>query len=116
MVEQLYHFQETEHVGDGVIEDRFVWGVDSDDSWGDYGDGTDMYDETHHDDRKWFIRFWKKVIADGKEQELIDYISDIWDIDLREGRECEKCGECWSKQELNSYAWHCLKCGHKIGD
>lgn len=30
MIEQLYHFQETEHVGEGVIEDRFVWGVDSD--------------------------------------------------------------------------------------
>lgn len=29
---------------------------------------------------------------------------------------CEECGERWSEQELNSYAWHCLKCGHKIGD
>lgn len=97
------------------LEQAVDW-RDSDDSWGDYGEGTDMYGETHHDDRKWFIRFWKKVIADGKEQELIDYISDIWDIDLREGGECEECGECWSKQELDSYAWHCLKCGHKIGD
>lgn len=26
----LYHFQETEHAGEGVIEDRFVWAVDSD--------------------------------------------------------------------------------------
>lgn len=30
--------------------------------------------------------------------------------------ECEECGEKWSEQELNGYAWHCLKCGHKIGD
>ncbi len=30
--------------------------------------------------------------------------------------ECEDCGELWTEQELSSYAWHCLKCGHKIGD
>lgn len=30
--------------------------------------------------------------------------------------ECEDCGEKWTEQELDSYSWHCLKCGHKIGE
>lgn len=30
--------------------------------------------------------------------------------------ECEECGEKWTAQELDSYSWHCLECGHKIGD
>lgn len=55
---------------------------DSDDSWGDYGN--DMYDETHTDDREGFIRFWEQRIKDGKEQELIDYIADIWSLDFKE--------------------------------
>ena len=29
---------------------------------------------------------------------------------------CDECGEYWSDSELDSYSWHCLKCGHKIGD
>lgn len=35
------------------------------------------------DDRKEYIKFWKRVIKDGKEQELIDYISESWDIDIQ---------------------------------
>ena len=60
---------------------------DSDDSWGDYGEGTDMYGETHNDDREWFIKFWKQRIEDGKEQELIDYIADIWQLEFKEVKE-----------------------------
>lgn len=30
--------------------------------------------------------------------------------------ECEDCGEKWTEQELDSYSWHCLECGHKIGE
>lgn len=57
---------------------------DSDDSWGDYGEGTDYYGETHSDDRKWFIEFWKRMIKDGREQDLIDYIADIWSLEFEE--------------------------------
>lgn len=96
--------------------DQAVAWRDSDDSWGDYGEGVDCYGNKHLDSRSWFIKFWKRIIADGKEQELIDYIGDIWDLEFAEGAECDECGECWSIQELDSYSWHCLKCGHKLGD
>lgn len=65
------------------LEQAVDW-RDSDDSWGDYGEGTDCYGTKHLDNRSWFIKFWKKMIKDGREQELIDYISDIWDIDIKE--------------------------------
>lgn len=60
---------------------------DSDDSWGDWGEGTDCYGTKHHDEREWFIDFWKHMIADGKEQELIDYIADMWQINIQEVKE-----------------------------
>lgn len=63
------------------LEQAVEW-RDSDDSWGDYGEGTDMYGETHNDEREWFIKFWKRMIKDGKEQELIDYIADIWSLEF----------------------------------
>lgn len=64
------------------LEQAVEW-RDSDDSWGDYGEGVDCYGNKHLDSRSWFIKFWKRVIKDGKEQELIDYISEIWDIDIQ---------------------------------
>lgn len=64
------------------LEQAVEW-RDTDDSWGDYGDGTDMWGETHNDDREWFIRFWKQRIKDGKEQELIDYIADVWQLEFK---------------------------------
>lgn len=63
------------------LEQAVEW-RDSDDSWGDYGEGTDTYNETHNDNREWFIRFWKQRIKDGKEQELIEYIADIWQLEF----------------------------------
>ena len=33
--------------------------------------------------RSWFIKFWKRMIKDGKEQELIDYIADIWSLEFK---------------------------------
>lgn len=63
--------------------DQSVEWRDNDDSWGEYGAGVDMYGENHNDDREWYIRFWNKAIADGKEQELINYISDVWSIDIQ---------------------------------
>lgn len=65
------------------LEQAVEW-RDSDDSWGDYGEGTDMYGETHNDEREWFIKFWKRMIKDGREQELIDYIADIWQLEFKE--------------------------------
>ena len=65
------------------LEQAVDW-RDSDDSWGDYGEGVDCYGQEHLDDRSWFIKFWKQMIKDGKEQELIDYISEIWQIELAE--------------------------------
>lgn len=63
------------------LEQAVEW-RDSDDSWGDYGEGVDMYGEKHLDDREHFIEFWEQVIKDGKEQELIDYIADIWSLEF----------------------------------
>lgn len=53
---------------------------------------------------------WRDVADCMSEEEAIEEIED------RTLTPCEECGERWSEQELNSYAWHCLKCGHKIGD
>lgn len=55
---------------------------DSDDSWGDWGGGVDCYGNKHNDSRSWFIKFWKHMIKDGKEQELMDYIADVWSIEF----------------------------------
>lgn len=65
------------------LEQAVSW-RDSDDSWGDWGDGVDCYGNKHKDSRTWFIKFWTRMIKDGKEQELIDYIADIWDIEFAE--------------------------------
>ena len=32
---------------------------------------------------------WSEKYADGREQELIDYIGDVWDLDFAEVAECE---------------------------
>lgn len=62
-----------------------------------------------------------------KEQELADYLRYVYNSFKyyenaymnKKGEtdmvECENCGEKWTEQELNSYAWCCLRCGHKIG-
>ena len=47
---------------------------DSDDSWGDYGGDIDT--------REGCEKFWKDIIKQGKEQELIDYIADIWMLEF----------------------------------
>lgn len=78
--EEEFSYSIFKNYGDEQDED---W-RDSDDSWGDYGKGVDCYGTKHLDSRSWFIKFWKKMIKDGREQELIDYISDIWDIDIKE--------------------------------
>ena len=62
--------------------DQAVEWRDSDDSWGDYGDGVDKHGHRHLDSRSWFIKFWKKIIKEGNEQELIDYIADIWQLEF----------------------------------
>lgn len=46
---------------------------DADDSWGD-----------EEDDREKAIAYWQKAIAEGREQELIEYISDVWQIEFQE--------------------------------
>lgn len=30
------------------------------------------------------IQYWKQALAEGREQELIDYIAEIWELELRE--------------------------------
>ena len=67
------------------LEQAVDW-RDSDDSWGDWGGGVDCYGNKHYDEREWFIRFWKQMIKDGKEKELIDCISEYWQIELAEIR------------------------------
>lgn len=52
---------------------------DSDDSWGDYGDGEDYIDT-----RAGCEKFWRNKIKQGKEKELIDYIADVWSLEFEE--------------------------------
>lgn len=61
------------------LEQATEW-RDSDDSWGDWGDG-DI------DTREGWLEFWHELIANNKEQELIDYISDMWQIRFEEIKE-----------------------------
>lgn len=51
-----------------------------------------------------------KARNEGFEGDYADFITRKKEI------ECEECGEKWNEQELDSYSWHCLKCGQKIGD
>ena len=68
-----------DHTAEEWLEQATEW-RDSDDSWGDWGDGDT-------DTREGWLEFWRKLIADNKEQELIDYISDIWQIKFEEIKE-----------------------------
>lgn len=51
---------------------------DSDDNWGDWGDGDNKYLDT----RDGCKQFWESIINEGKEQELIDYIADVWSLEF----------------------------------
>ena len=67
------------------LEQMIEW-RNADDSWGDYEIGADGYLDTPEGCRK----YWKQVIADGDEQDLIDYISDVWQIIFEPVDEGEK--------------------------
>lgn len=57
---------------------------DSDGSWGEWGDGHNGY----KDDRKTAIKWWREHIKTPKgEQDLIDYISEMWQINIQEVKE-----------------------------
>jgi hypothetical protein len=75
-----------EYTANEWLEQAVEW-RDADDSWGDYGEGVDCYGDKHLDSKTWFIKFWKKIIKDGREQELIDYIADIWGLVFEEVKE-----------------------------
>ena len=78
--------------------------------------GTDGWED---EDRTEFIKYWSKIINDGKEQELIDYIADVWDLEMEEVKKvvvCEHCGNECAEQELNDYSWHCPECHEKVAD
>ena len=60
--------------------DQAVEWRDADDSWNDWGD----YGDGKPDTRQVFIDFWTDLINAGKEQLLIDYISDMWQIEFEE--------------------------------
>lgn len=58
------------------LEQAYEW-RESDDSWGDCeGGGLDT--------PQGFLGYWRDVIKDGREQELIDYIADIWSLEFKE--------------------------------
>lgn len=44
-------------------------------SWLD-ADGWDVDDDS--------IAYWKNVIAEGREEELIEYIAETWELEMRE--------------------------------
>lgn len=60
-----------------------------------------------------------KKLLENIAKENADYCAICWHCmsELKGERIlCDECGEDWSDKELDSCAWHCLKCGHKIGD
>ena len=57
---------------EGWLERATDW-RDSDDSWGDWGEP---------DDRKTWLARWESIIKQGREQELINYIAEMWQIDI----------------------------------
>ena len=65
------------------LEQAVEW-RDADDSWGDYGEGVDCYGNKHLDSRSWFIKFWKRMIRQGKEADLINYIAGVWSLVFEE--------------------------------
>lgn len=91
----------------------------------DYKTNEMLYDECDSSaQRLWVVSY------DPEEHEIIEWLQDFTLAEedkaneyikkLEKGEtdmvECANCGEKWTEQELNSYAWHCLRCGHKIGD
>lgn len=63
--------------------DRMIDWRDSDQSWGDWGDGHNGY----ADDREGAIRWWQNHIKTPKgEIDLIEYIADMWQIEFEEIR------------------------------
>lgn len=64
------------------LEDAIYW-RDSDWSW----------DESNGDTEENMREFWNKKIAEGKEQELIEYVDDIWSLTIEYVGEEEKKGE-----------------------
>lgn len=92
------------------LEQAYEW-RESDDSWGDYEGGG-------QDTPRGFLDYWRGVIADGREQELIDYISDIWDIDIQPAEKAleilEADREKWGSSEDEDETIEAIK--EKIGE
>ena len=102
------------HVGDTMTAEE----------WKEWAESMNDFDEFDIEYQEKFRKL--------KPETAVEHIASIWDIDIvpfdknnkehldlrrhYEGTLCEECGEIWTEQELNSYSWHCLKCGHKIGD
>lgn len=63
--------QSAEHWLDTMLEWR-----ESDGSFGDWGD-------EEKDTREYQDRYWRGEIAKGNEQDLIDYIADLWDLEFQ---------------------------------
>lgn len=62
------------------LETMIGW-RDSDDSWGDWGNGKGT---GYYDDRERAIKWWQNQIKTPEgEQDLINYIDDIWDLDFQ---------------------------------
>lgn len=65
----------------GWLENMIDW-RDSDDSWGDWGNGRD---NDYEDEREKAIKWWQNHLKTKTgEKDLIEYISDFWDLDFQE--------------------------------
>lgn len=62
------------------LEQMVEW-RDSDNSWGEWGDGED--EDTPESE----IKYWTEQIKNGHEQELINYIAEIWGLEFEEVKE-----------------------------
>lgn len=74
---------EGQYTAEGWLECMVGW-RDADWSWGEWGDGRDGY----KDDRETATKWWRERIKTPEgERGLIDYISEVWGLDIQEVKE-----------------------------
>lgn len=83
----------------------------------DWHDGDEFFENKEAEEK-----FRQELLKGAKEKGdwyVLNYISDMWDIEFEEIKKvvvCEHCGNECAEQELNDYSWHCPECHEKVAD